>query len=401
MDGAPILNGALRVEGNCITEIGQEGELTPKEHEEIIRFDEHVLLPGLINAHCHLDYTCLKGAFFPGQSFTEWIKRLNGLKKSLCDNDFIQSIEDGFKELVDTGTTTVFNVEAMPNLIPHLSKPPIRTYWFLELIDLRNKLATDSLLLGSLAFFEDKKDDWVGGFGLSPHAPYTASPQLYRLAKQCARQFNMPITTHIAESLEEQTMFLYGEGPLYEFLKDLGRDMSDCAQGSALSHLIEYSAIDQNVIAAHVNYLQEYDWPLLEGTPLHIVYCPKCHEFFGHTRFPLEKLEDIGCNIMIGTDSLASNNSLDLRAEIRHARLYYPHLTSREWIQMITTRPAKALQLQDKLGCLKPGAYADLIALRLPSQTDPYEAVIRSKSPPELVMVNGKVLDPLLITTSS
>ena len=245
-----IKQGSIRIENENIIEIGTD--LKPSPNEEEIHLSQHVLLPGLINSHCHLDYTCLKGAFFHKQTFTEWIKRINGLKQSLSDEDFLQSIKNGFDELMASGTTTVLNIEAMPNLIPKLPRPPIRTYWFLELIDIRNKLATDSMLLGSLTFFEDKKDDWIGGFGLSPHAPYTASPELYRLAKQCARQFDMPITTHIAESLDEQSMFLYGEGPLYEFLQNLGRDMTDCAQGSALSHLIEFSAIDENIIAAHL-----------------------------------------------------------------------------------------------------------------------------------------------------
>ena len=96
---------------------------------------------------------------------------------------------------------------------------------------------------------------------------------------------------------------------------------------------------------------------------------------------------------MLGTDSLASNNTLDLRSEIRHARYYYPNISSKEWLEMVTIHPAKALNMKDQLGCLKPGAYADLVAFRLPDQSDPYEAVIRSKSPPELLIVNGQIID--------
>ncbi|MEM9399271.1 MAG: amidohydrolase family protein [Verrucomicrobiota bacterium] len=349
-----------------------------------------MLLPGLINAHCHLDYTCMKGAMFASQSFPEWIRRINGIKKSLGPDDFLQSIYDGFNELMDTGCTTVLNIEAFPELLNRLEPPPIRTWWFLELIDIRNKLVDDASLLGMLQFFDYKKE-WLGGFGLSPHAPYTASVDLYRLAKTAARKLNMLVTTHIAESIEEQSMFLYGEGALYDFLSSLGRDMSDCAQGSALSHLIEFGAIDRNTIAAHLNYLQEYDWEALASTPMHIVHCPKCHAFFGHYRFPLEQLTQVGCNIMLGTDSLASNNKLDLRSEIRQARQFYSEISAREWLEMVTTRPAKAIGMEDKLGIIKKDALADLTAFMLPADSEPHEAVIRSRDVPALLMVDGVV----------
>lgn len=390
MDGEPIPSASIRIDpaSGTITEIGSK--LPTLSGEEEIHLSDSVILPGLINAHCHLDYTYFKGAIFPNLSFPEWIKRINGLKKTLSPEDYLDSINRGFTLLQRSGCTSVLNIEAFPELLLRMSPPPIRTWWFLELIDLRSRPSDDENLAGSLAFFTEKAD-WLGGFGLSPHAPYTASVDLYRLAKQCATQLNMPVTTHIAESIEEQSMFLYAEGDLYDFLDSLKRDMSDCGQGSALSHLLEFGLLTEQTIAAHLNYLQEYDWELLRQTPLQIVHCPKCHQYFNHARFPLERLEEIGCNISLGTDSLASNNSLDLRSEIRHARITYPNRSAKSWLEMITRHPAKSLNLEDKLGILKPGAFADLVAFPLPKNSDPYEAVIRSTTPPTLFMINGKV----------
>ncbi len=384
----PALSGpaALRVEGERIREVGLY--LQPLPGEEVIDLDDQVLLPGLINAHCHLDYTGFRGAIFSGKGFTEWIKKINSLKLSYTPENFLASIQDGFQQLMDSGCTTVLNIEAFPELLLEMGPPPIRTWWFLELIDLRARMEKDEALMGALTFFQGQ-DGWLGGFGLSPHAPYTSSVELYRLAKHCSEELGLPITTHIAESVEEQEMFLYGEGPMYEFLKSIGRDMQDCGQGSALSHLLEFGLLNGKCLAVHMNYLQNYDFQALQENPLNVVHCPGCHDYFGHARFPLEKLQSIGCNISIGTDSLASNDTLDLRKELRRARLNYPGLSARSWLQMVTTAPAKALGLEEELGVIKPGALADLVAFPLPPDTEPHEAVLQSRDKPTFFMVNG------------
>lgn len=385
----PLSPGMVRIRGNEIVEIGQDLSLAPDE--EFIDLGDAVLLPGMINAHCHLDYTNFKGSIFPGKTFTEWIKRINSIKLAFGPEDYIASIQSGFQMLIESGCTTVFNIEAFPDILMQMSAPPIRTWWFLELIDLRQRINSEQLLAGALEFFNGRPG-WLGGFGISPHAPYTASVELYRLAKYCEKELKMPFTTHIAESLDEHEMFVNADGPMYAFLKELGRNMGDCGQGSPFSHLVEQAGISPTCIAVHMNYLQEYDYVLLKDTPLSIVHCPKCHDYFLHARFPLEKLRDSGCNICIGTDSLASNDTLDLRAEIRHARRHYSNISGREWLSMVTTRPAKAIGLSRKLGSIRTGAWADLVAFKLPPQTDPYEAVIRSKEPPEFMMIDGKVV---------
>ena len=97
---------------------------------------EQVLLPGLINAHCHLDYTCLRGKIPPQKSFTEWIRAINAEKATLAPKDYIASINEGFAEAKRFGTTTIANLTVFPELIPQI-QPPVRTCWFAELIDIR------------------------------------------------------------------------------------------------------------------------------------------------------------------------------------------------------------------------------------------------------------------------
>ena len=389
----PIAQGAVRVEGSEIIAVGPASALSPQPGETVTNLGASTLLPGLINAHCHLDYTRFKGTIAPKQSFTEWIKNINALRRSFSTDDYIDSIAEGFELLQQAGVSTVANIEAFPELLPHLPVPPLRTWWFLELIDVRVRNDQDATLRGAMSFFE-QHHDWLGGFGLSPHAPYTASVDLYRLARTCGEKYGMLCTTHIAESVEEHEMFSHARGPLHDFLGSLGRDNSDCGQGSALSHLVEHGVIGPNCIIAHLNYLQDYDYELVARTGASVVHCPKCHTYFGHAPFPLKALREHGVNICLGTDSLASNNSLDMRSEMREVQEFHG-LSDQDVLEMVLLNGARALGQTGKLGQLSPGATADLVAfahepnLAAPD-LDPYRRVVQSRKEPVLLLVNGQ-----------
>jgi cytosine/adenosine deaminase-related metal-dependent hydrolase len=391
----PIERGAVRVLGTEIAAVEPAASMIALPGEPVVDLGASTLLPGLINAHCHLDFTRFKGLISPRQSFTEWIKTINALRRSFGTHDYITAIAEGFELLAHNGTTTVANIEAFPELLPHLPVPPLRTWWFLELIDVRTRIMEDDMLLGALSFF-DQHPEWPGGFGLSPHAPYTASVDLYRLARTCGEKYGMLSTTHIAESVEEHEMFSHARGPLYDFLAGLGRDNSDCGQGSALSHLVEHGVIGPGCIIAHLNYLQDYDYELVARSGASVVHCPKCHTYFGHAPFPMKALREHGINVCLGTDSLASNNSLDMRAEMREAQTLHG-LGDRDVLEMVLLNGARALGQAGKLGELSIGATADLVAFPhataengAPVDDCPYRRVIQSRDEPVLLLVNGR-----------
>lgn len=396
MEGPPIENGAVVVRDGRIQAVGSHDHISRLfPTKEAVDLGEQVLLPGLINAHCHLDYSMMRYAIAPQKTFAEWIVMINAMKREFTDEDYLQAIARGFVELKKWGTTTVLNIETFPELIPKMPAPPIRTWWFYELIDIRHRFTTDELVAGAFAFFNDRPD-WLGGFGLSPHAPYTASLDLYRLAGECSQLTGMPLTTHLAESWEEDQMFRHGRGPLHDFLSSLGRAMHDCGQRSAFAHLMQNNSFGAEWILAHVNELGPDDFMLISerqlGPSLHIVHCPVSHLYFRHTKFEFKRLRDLGANISLGTDSLASNDALNLFTEMQVVQRKEPWLRPEELLGMVTVNAARALQREDVLGKITPGAHADLISLPFSGRLETvYDWIVNYQKPIDWMMVDGKI----------
>jgi cytosine/adenosine deaminase-related metal-dependent hydrolase len=389
-------NGAVRVEGERIQAVGSAQELAPKAGEEVVDLGSCVLMPGLINSHCHLDYSTMRNAIAPPSGFTEWVLRINSIKRQLSNDDILDAIRRGYAESQRYGTTTVCSMAAFPDLLPQLPPAPLRTWWFYEMIDIRHRVTSDEVIAGALSFFEAKRTA-LTHFGLNPHAPYTASLLLYRLAYACARQNGMLLTTHVSESREETEMFALGSGPLHAFLSGLDRPMHDCGHDTPFGWLWRNGAVGGDWILAHMNDLKASDFALLETVSReklpHIVHCPGSHAYFKHPPFAFRKLAGLGVNMCVGTDSLASTDSLSLLGELRRLRSCEPGLTAEDLLHTVTLAPARALQKEGELGCLKAGALADMIAI--PFQGAPEEAAGACVSFTGIVpwmMVHGKVL---------
>jgi cytosine/adenosine deaminase-related metal-dependent hydrolase len=402
MDGAPIDNGAVAVSGNQIADVGKFDEIRARNSGEIVDLGEQALLPGLINAHCHLDYTCLCGKIPPKKSFADWIHAINAEKAKLSPKDYLASINKGFAEAKRFGTTTIANLTAFPGLIPQISAP-IRTWWFAELIDVRVPDRASEIVDRAIESLRSAPN-WA----LAPHALFTASKNLYRRCEQIARDENILLTTHLAESREEMEMFRDASGPLYEFLKAIGRPMNDCGKGTPLELFLDLigrggspnrpRAIEVNRpylpwIVAHLNEVTESDFGLLERSErrFHVVHSPRSHDYFNHSRFPFEKLHALGFNICLGTDSLASNESLSLFDEMRAFRRSEPGISPDKILEMVTVNPAATLHQENALGRIRRGFRADLLAVRCNERDSPFEQILEFDGSVDWIMVNGKL----------
>ncbi len=352
MDGAPITNGAIAVSGNAIVDVGEWDSVRRRNSGEVVDLGETALLPGLINAHCHLDYTCLRGRIARQDSFTDWIRAINAERAKLSADDYVRSIDVGFAEARRFGTTSIANLTGVPELASR-THPLSRTWWFAELIDIRAAQNVDEVLRTLPVSAE--------GSGLAPHAPYTASADLYRKCEAIAEREDLLLTTHLAESKEEMAMSLDRCGPLSEFLGSISPNLFEASGVTPVEHLSRFCGLDERWLLVHVNEIRDRDFERLGSA--HIVHCPRSHGYFGHTPFEFAKLRSRGLNICLGTDSLASNDDLSLLAEMREFRKIQPSLSGFDLLEMVTINPARALRRAEDLGRLRVGYRADVIAL--------------------------------------
>ena len=358
----PIENGVVEITGDTITAVGN---LTGPARD----LGDVVLLPGLINAHCHFDYTHLPVPY--RGSFTDWIRDIVALKAQQSPADYLAGIQAGMSLALQAGTTTVVNIECFPELIAQLPTTPLRVLWCPELIDLRQRVELPPI-----------------GKGLAPHAPYTASADLYRRCAQSGRF----ITTHVAESVEEDEMFRQGRGRLYDAFRERDRDMSDCGSVGPVELLHRYGVLGRNCLAVHANCLTADDVRLLAATGTSVVHCPKTHRYFQRATPPLAELLQAGVNVCLGTDSLASNDTLNMFAEMQAVAQVFPDWLPARIVALATTNAATALNQSARLGRIAVGAAADLIAVPVNGHADPDAAVVFAEKPVTFMMINGKVV---------
>ncbi|MGI8480590.1 MAG: amidohydrolase family protein [Chthoniobacterales bacterium] len=392
MDGSPLGDGAVAIVGNRITDVGAFTTVAKRNTGGVLDLGDVILLPGLINAHCHLDYTALRGSIPVQDSFTAWIRAINERKATMSAQDFIASIEEGFDEAARFGTTTIVNLEAFPELIPRVRGPALRTWWCAELIDVRERVCVREVYESLKRILPGNRDGWEH-IGLAPHAPYTASTQLYADADAIARSEDLIFTTHLSESRGELQMFRDATGPLFQLLKEIGRPMEDCGGRSSLAYLLARQRVDERWVVAHLNELSDDDFALLSlAKKFHIVHCPRSHQFFNHTPFAFRRLSALEFNICLGTDSLASNSDLSLFAEMREA-ISVHDLSPAEVLAATTVNGARALRREGELGRLRAGFHADMIAV--PFRGSPKgaaEAVVAFAGAVPWMMVHGRVL---------
>lgn len=366
----PIDNGAMVIEAGRVAWLGRWRECDPPPGETQIDLGEVALLPGLVNAHCHLDYTSMAGQIPPPKTFPDWVKNILAFKAHWSFSEFAESWLKGAHMLIEHGTTTVADIESVPELPPETWKStPLRMISFLEMTGVKSQRTARDLLDEALDWLERWPRSETKEAGLSPHALYSTSPDLMRAAAQLAAERNLLLTTHLAESEAEHQMFADAKGPFYDWLKGQ-RKMDDCGHGSPVQLAADYGLLSERMLLVHANYLSAGDIERIALSGASVVHCPRSHAYFGHARFPYDELAKAGVNICLATDSLAStvkaggrSPELDLWQEMQAFAKSYPGVSPGEVLSMTTRRPAKALRQAGQIGTLERGAWADFAAL--------------------------------------
>ena len=394
----PIPDGAVLISRNRLSAVGRWRVLSRQSAGVTLDLGDVILMPGLVNAHCHLDYTDMAGQFLPPSVFSDWLKLITATKAGWGYSDFAQSWVHGAHMLVRTGTTTVADIEAVAQLLPEVwSATPLRVFSFLEMISLKPSGQPRRVLQDALDRIRALRPARCRA-SLSPHAPYTTVPELLHLSARAARRRRWPLTTHVAESAMEYEMFAHARGAMFDWLKRSGRDMSDCGLGSPVEHLEHCGVLGRNLIVAHANYLGRRDPALLARRGVHVVHCPRSHSYFQHAPFPFRRLARAGVNVCLGTDSLASvykarrqTVEFSMFEEMRAVAKAQPWLSAKGIVRLATLNGARALGLQGQVGELSASAFADLITLPFTgSPGEACEAVVHHTGDVSASMIDGQ-----------
>lgn len=365
--GPPIPNGMVTVRGSGVEVIG------PRVGMPDVDFGNAAIIPGLVNAHTHLDLSGARGRIPPTNPdhFTDWLRGVIAYRRSRTAKQVQADIRTGLAECLRSGTTLLGDISSDGESWAAVAESPVRAVVFRELIGLSDerfqRAASDILR-------------WMSGVrpgtaaclpGVSPHAPYSCRAELLPVLTETLRAMGVRMAVHLAETPAELELLRRQSGPFVWFLAELGAwDPTGLAWGP--EQFLELTHNATQVVFAHCNYLAP-DAVFTAGQS--IAYCPRTHAAFGHPPHPFREFRTRGVRVCLGTDSLASNPDLDILAEARFVHHHYPDFPGDELLRMVTLDGAEALGFADETGSLEPGKSADFVAVPLPNRdaTDPHE----------------------------
>lgn len=360
------------------------------------------LLPGLINAHTHLEFSGLDRPLGEaGMPFTDWIRTVihhrrgspaegGGRDDRDADDDVhahrdVQhqratdvspesAIRRGLDESQRHGVALVGEI-ATSDFV--WSDSPVDTVVFRELIGLSHQHIDARLQLAREHISQ------VANAGLSPHAPYTVHPDLLRLVCELSAERQIPVAMHLAETMEELELLASASGPFVELLTDLNAwDPTAIPRGIEPANYLEQLAECWRSLVIHGNYLTRRERTFLaaHADRMTVVYCPRTHAWFGHGAYPLAELLAAGANVALGTDSRASNPDLSLFAEMQHVAAHHPHVAPADILRMGTINAASGLGVAGCFGSIESGKRAQFCRIPLSDTetADPYEMLFDS-----------------------
>ncbi len=378
--GPLLRDGVVVIAGSRLVGVEQSGP-----QETAIDLGNVAILPGLINAHTHLEFSDLAAPIgCPGMPFAEWIRAVVAYRRTRTDADRAAAVGRGLAECQQCGTTSVGDIATASWPLDEFSATAsnVQATIFLESIGLRQ--ARVEAAIEASRFHLGLGATRGLKVGLSPHAPYTAHPDLVRRLAGLSAATGVPLAMHLAESRDELELLKTGSGPLRNLLIEFDAwDDEAIRPGSTpLDYLRLVSAVSRALII-HGNYLRDEEIAFIgrRARQMSVIYCPRTHAYFQHASYPLAKLTAAGVNVALGTDSRASNPDLNLLAEMREVadRGLAP---AEQILQMGTINGARALGREAELGSIKAGKRADLAIVHLAEGgvDDPYELLFDPRS---------------------
>lgn len=423
-EGPPLQDAVVRFDHQAIRYVG-------KADGPAVDCGDAVILPGLVNAHTHLEFSQLTEPLLPaGAEFATWIRRVVQWRReqqaAVAEGEDWRgaAIVQGWRESLQAGTTLLGEISTPPwqpdlyrveRLVPRgdtmrmgeageggcSSEDTSRKQGllFLELLGFREERHA-ALQQMTVAFLEDRHAcQLVLEAGLSPHAPYTIAPRFLQWVAETARQHRRRLAMHLAESRAELELLATSSGSLRQLLDDVQAwQPGQIAIDSRPLDYLRILAAAEHTLVVHGNYLDaaEIDFLGQHRDRFTVVYCPRTHHYFGHEKYPLARLLQTGARVALGTDSRGSNPDLSLLSELRHVAQAHPDIAPEAILHMGTLAGAEALGYAASCGSLRPGKRADLIVLPIEPKksADPYATWLESGLPPRAVYQQGVRISP-------
>ncbi len=353
MEGPVLKDHAIWVEGEKIVRIAPQKEFS--KNGEIVDFPNTILLPGLINCHCHSELSQLPESLpYPG-SFVLWIDQLTRLKLQMSPTDTEAGIKTGIQKLLEGGTTTVADHMSIGTDLKPLLDSPLEGIIYIEILGVEKQRA-ENFYQQALKIQKTKDDKFK--IIPTPHAPYSLLPEIFAAVAST----DQPLSIHIAESAEEFLLFQENAGPLFEFLQLKGKT-PPANKETPVHYLERLGLFPDRCMVIHGNYLEDADMTIVSRRKASVVHCPGSHAYFEQDRFPLGFFLDAEINVALGTDSLASNETLSMLRQMQMALKNYSELTPESVLKMATVHGAKALLRENEIGTLKAGKLANIIGV--------------------------------------
>jgi cytosine/adenosine deaminase-related metal-dependent hydrolase len=418
ISSAAFESGAVLVQGDRIADLGPKERLL-KEHpdEPSKHFPNSALLPGLVNVHSHLELTVLRG-YLEGLDFWSWIRKLTETKyQVLSREDLLSSALLGAVEAIRSGVTTLADPMDLGTSLEAMLKTGLRGILYQEVFSPKPEEA--DVVLKSLKVKLEELEAVLTqqpqrgrrlSLGISPHAPYTVSGELFKKVAEFGRAKGLRSCIHLAES-EAETLFLRdGSGQIGDSYRErgIGWTPPDCTPVEYLDRLQVLSPL---TLLVHCIRLIPSDYAILRDRHVSVAHCPKSNWRLGHSSMNLRQMREHGIPVGLGSDSVVSNNTMDLFEEMRfmlaNPSLYAEHsslgasrtLPSADALRMVTLGGAEVLGLARQIGSLETGKQADIIAVDLSKPHlrpvfSPLDALVHSakSSDVQFSMVGGEVL---------
>jgi cytosine/adenosine deaminase-related metal-dependent hydrolase len=381
----PLQDGALAVDGGRIAAVGRRKDVLDAaagEAVEVRDLGDAVVLPGLVNAHTHLELSWMGGESLAEGDYLAWVRGFVEHRDREVDGVAREAAEAAIETVIARGTVAVGDVanrDWMPGL---LARTPLWAVVFHELFGFR---AVDAEpLVNEAARRLDAMDaDAAESEGrvrvaLTPHAPHTTSAALLKALAGRSAATGAPLSVHLAESETEASFLRGGAEEFREFLTERGLwDENWTPPGqSPVEYLDRLHVLTPRTLAVHCVHLGQRDVSRLQARGVTVVTCPRSNERLGVGSTPVPKLLGEGIPVALGTDSLASAADLDLFAEMATLLRQHPGIAPRAALRMATVNGASALGVDDHLGTVAPGKIPAVIVVPLGPGDDPLETLV-------------------------